>query len=144
MPKHPTVEIPNIGPMDHAWDALGEWSVDFEIPFHEDPVSGVLHIRSWMEAELELEPWGAASTGLPEKVSLERASRVHLTDAGGGALQWVFMAHEDRWTLQATLWPGQLHLFVQNADDPDEQLYRAVAYRRHDYYTRKYPMMASS
>ncbi len=141
MPKHPTVEIPNIGPMDHAWDVLGEWNVDLEIPFHEHPVSGVLQIHSWMEAELELEPWGAASSGLPEKVTLERASRVHLTDAGGGALQWVLMAHEDRWTLQATMWPGQLHLFIQNADDHDEQLYRAVAYRGQEYYTRKYPLV---
>ena len=47
MPKHPTVEVPNIGPMDHAWDVLGDWTVDFEIPFHSDAVSGVLNVRSW-------------------------------------------------------------------------------------------------
>ena len=140
MPKHPTVEVPNIGSMDHAWDVLGDWTVDFEVPFHTDAVYGVLSVRSWMEAELELDPWGAAAAGLPEKVVLERASRVHLTDAGGGALQWVYISGEDRWTIQATLWPGALHLFIQNTDDPDEQLYRASGFRTGDYYSRKYPL----
>ena len=79
MPKHPTVEVPNIGSMDHAWDVLGDWTVDFEVPFHTDAVYGVLSVRSWMEAELELDPWGAAAAGLPEKVVLERASRVPRT-----------------------------------------------------------------
>ncbi len=143
MPKHPTIEVPNIGPMDHAWDVLGEWNVDFEVPFHEEPVAGVLRVNSWMEAELELEPWGATAGGLPEKVTLERASRVHLTDAGGGALQWVLFSSEDRWTIQATMWPGSLHLFVQEADDPDEQLFRAVAYRTREYYDRKYPLVTT-
>jgi len=139
--KHPTVEIPNIGPMDHAWDLLGEWTVDLDIPFRDNPVAGVLQVRSWTEAELELEAWGAAAAGLPERVHLERASRVHLTDAGGGALQWVLFSAEDRWTIQATLWPGSLHLFVQDADDPEEQLYRAVGHRTQDYYVRKYPLV---
>jgi hypothetical protein len=66
---------------------------------------------------------------------------VHLTDAGGGALQWVLVSAEDRWTIQATLWPGSLHLFVQNADAPDEQLFRAVASRTREYYIRKYPLV---
>lgn len=143
MPKHPTIDIPNVGHMDHAWDVLGSWTIDFEVPFHEDSVTGVLHVNSWMEAALELEPWGAAAAGLPEKVGLERASRVHLTDAGGGALQWVFFSAEDRWTIQATMWPGSLHLFVQDSDDPEEHLFRAVAYRTRDYYERKYPLVTS-
>ena len=143
MPKHPTVEVPNIGPMDHAWDVLGDWTVDFEIPFHSDAVSGVLNVRSWMEADLELDPWGAAAAGLPERVVLERASRVHLTDAGGGALQWVYISGEDRWTIQATLWPGALHLFIQNTDDPEDQLFRASGSRTGDYYSRKYPLVTS-
>ncbi len=143
MPKHPTVEVPNIGPMDHAWDVLGDWTVDFEVPFHSDAVSGVLNVRSWMEADLELDPWGAAAAGLPERVVLERASRVHLTDAGGGALQWVYISGEDRWTIQATLWPGALHLFIQNTDDPEDQLFRASGSRTGDYYSRKYPLVTS-
>lgn len=129
--------------MDHAWDLLGEWSVDFEVPFHDGAVHGRLRFDSWMEASLELEPWGASATGLPEKVDLERASRVRLTDAGGGALQWVLFSAEDRWTIQATMWPGSLHLFVQDADDPEEQLYRAVAHRTGDYYARKYPLVTT-
>lgn len=140
MARHPTIDVPNIGPMDHAWDILGEWLVDVEIPFHDDPIPGRLAVKTWMEAALELDPWGARAAGLPEQVTLERASRVHLTDAGGGALQWVYVAAEDRWTIQATLWPGSLHLFVQNADDSEDHLYRAIAIRTRDYYSRKYPL----
>jgi hypothetical protein len=129
--------------MDHAWDILGEWEVDFEIPFHDDPIAGRLRVISWMEADLELDPWGSAAAGLPERITLERASRIHLTDAGGGALQWVYISGEDRWTIQATLWPGSLHLFVQNGDDPEEQLCRATASRTREYYCRKYPLVTS-
>ena len=31
MPRHPTVLVPNIGPMDHAWDLLGEWQAEFDL-----------------------------------------------------------------------------------------------------------------
>jgi hypothetical protein len=141
MRKHPTIDVPNIGPMDHAWDVLGDWQVELEAPDLDQAVSGRLRMRTWAEAELELEPWGAAAAGLPEQVSLERASRVHLTDAGGGALQWVFVARADGWTVQATMWPGALHLFVQDIDDPDEQLLHGVASRDRDYYLRKYPLV---
>ena len=140
--KHPTVDIPDLGPMDHAWDALGEWTVELAIPYHEEPISGTLQVHSWMEADLELEPWGAAAAGLPEQVTLERASRIHLTDAGGGALQWVFFSPEDRWTIQATLWPGAMHLFIQDADDQTDELFRANASRSREYYLRKYPLVA--
>ena len=40
MPRHPTVLVPNIGPMDHAWDLLGEWQAEFELPETESPVHG--------------------------------------------------------------------------------------------------------
>jgi hypothetical protein len=104
MPRHPTVQVPNIGPMDHAWDLLGEWQAELELPETEDPV--------------------------------------HLTDAGGGALQWVLHAPSTNWSLQATMWPGSLHLFVHDADDEEEQLYRARATRDQEYYLRKYPLEA--
>jgi hypothetical protein len=143
MPKHPTVDVPNIGPMDHAWDVLGEWHVEFAPGGEDDAIPGVLTVDSWMEASLELEPWGAAAAGLPECVSLERASRVHLTDAGGGALQWVFVAPTDGWSVQATMWPGSLHLFVQDITEPGEQLYQGVASRDREYYRRKYPLVTT-
>ena len=143
MPKHPTVAVPDLGPMDHAWDVLGEWTVEFEVPNRQEPIAGILQVHDWMEADLELEPWGAAAAGLPDQVTLERASRVHLTDAGGGALQWVFIASTDGWTIQATLWPGSLHLFFQDTGDPGQHLYRAVAVRTRDYYLRKYPLVPS-
>jgi hypothetical protein len=78
--------------------------------------------------------------GIPESVPHERASEIHLTDAGGGALQWVLHAPSCNWSLQATLWPGSLHLFVHNVDDEEEQLYRAHASRTAEYYWRKYPL----
>jgi hypothetical protein len=81
----------------------------------------------------------AALAGIPASVPLERASDVHLTDAGGGALQWVLHAPSANWSLQATMWPGSLHLFVSDADDEEEQLYRARATRDREYYWRKYP-----
>ena len=128
MPRHPTVQVPNIGPMDHAWDLLGEWQAEFELPEAESPVHGKVMFRSWTDAELQLDPVEAAIAGIPSSVPLERASEIHLTDAGGGALQWVLHAPSTNWSLQATLWPGSLHLFVHDADDDEEQLYRA---RRH-------------
>jgi hypothetical protein len=142
MPRHPTVQVPNIGPMDHAWDLLGEWQAEFELPETESPVHGKVTFRSWTDAELMLDPIEAAIAGIPATVPLERASEIHLTDAGGGALQWVLHAPSTNWSLQATMWPGSLHLFVSDADDDEEQLYRARAVRTPDYYLRKYPIDA--
>ena len=124
MSRHPTVLVPNIGPMDHAWDLLGEWQAEFELPETESPVHGKVTFRSWTDAELQLDPIEAAIAGIPSSVPLERASEIHLTDAGGGALQWVLHAPSTNWSLQATLWPGSLHLFVHDADDDEEQLYQ--------------------
>ena len=140
MPRHPTVLVPNIGPMDHAWDLLGEWQAEFELPETESPVHGKVTFRSWTDAELQLDPIEAAIAGSPSSVPQERASEIHLTDAGGGALQWVLHAPSTNWSLQATLWPGSLHLFVHDADDDEEQLYRARATRDREYYRRKYPL----
>ncbi len=140
MGKHPTVQVPNIGPMDHAWDVLGEWEAELELPEGDEPVHGKMTFRSWTDAELRFDPVEAAMAGLPTTVPLRRASDVHLTDAGGGALQWVLLAPSCNWALQATMWPGALHLFVHDADDEDEQLYRARAIRTREYYARKYPL----
>ena len=52
--RHPTVLVPNIGPMDHAWDLLGEWQTEFELPETESPVHGKVTFRSWTDAELQL------------------------------------------------------------------------------------------
>lgn len=142
MRKHPTVLVPNIGPMDHAWDLLGEWETELELPDGEPPVRGRMVFDSWSGAELELDPVAAALAGVPACVSLERASDVHLTDAGGGALQWVLHAPDQNWSLQATLWPGSLHIFVHDADDDEEQLYRARGTRTREYYWKKYPIEA--
>jgi hypothetical protein len=95
--------------------------------------------RTWGDAELQLDPVEAAIAGIPSSVPLERASEVHLTDAGGGALQWVLHAPSTNWSLQATLWPGSLHLFVHDPEDEEEHLYRARATRDREYYLRKYP-----
>jgi hypothetical protein len=133
MPRHPTVEVPNIGPMDHAWDLLGEWEAELEAPDGESAVHGTVTFNSWADAELQWDPVEAAVAGIPASVPLERASEIHLTDAGGGALQWVLHAPSCNWSLQATLWPGSLHLFVHDVDDEEEQLYRAHASRTAEY-----------
>jgi len=140
MPKHPTVMVPNVGPMDHAWDVVGEWQVELEHPEGDEPLRGTVNFRSWAEGELKLEPAAAAAIGVPRTIALERTSDVHRTDAGGGALQWVLLAPASKWSLQVTMWPGALHLFVHDADDEDEQLYRARATRTPAYYARKYPL----
>jgi hypothetical protein len=140
MARHPRVMIPNIGPMDHAWDLIGEWDAVFELPEGEDvtPIRGEVVFPSWSSAELKLNPEEAAKAGLPAEVTLERASKVHLTDAGGGALQFVLQAPACEWSLQATLWPGALHLFVHDEDD-DELIWMAKATRSREYFQRKYP-----
>src|SRR5215470_4172217 len=91
-PKHPTVVVPNIGPMDHAWDILGEWQAELELPEGDAPVRGKVTFRSWTDAELELDPRAAAVAGIPSNVALQRTSDIHRTDAGGGALQWALRA----------------------------------------------------
>lgn len=145
MPRHPTVQVPNIGSMDHAWDLLGEWQTELVLPDNEDPVHGKVTFNSWKEAELELDPIEAVVAGVPSRIAMERASDVYLTDAGGGALQWVLYAPEQEWALQATMWPGSLHLFFHDAhEEPqiEEPLYCARATRDRDYYLRKYPIEA--
>ncbi|HXE58650.1 MAG TPA: hypothetical protein VNK43_11670 [Gemmatimonadales bacterium] len=141
--RHPTVVVPNIGPMDHAWDLLGEWDAEFQTGEDEPPVHGKVTFHSWTEAELRLDPVQAAAAGLPSQLSLERASRVHLTDAGGGALQWVLHAPTHDWSLQATLWPGALYLFVHEGEG-EEPVYRARATRDRAYYLKKYPIEQAS
>ena len=102
-------------------------------PETESPVHGKVTFGRGPSAELELDPIEAAIAGIPSSVPLERASEIHLTDAGGGALQWVLHAPSTNWSLQATLWPGSLHLFVHDAEDDEEQLYRAHATRDQEY-----------
>ena len=67
MARHPTVQVPNIGPMDHAWDLLGEWQAEFELPETESPVHGKVTFRSWTDAELMLDPIEAAIAGIPSQ-----------------------------------------------------------------------------
>ena len=101
MAKHPTINVPDIGLMDHAWDLLGEWQAEFELPDAESPVKGKVTFRSWTDAELQLDPVEAAIAGVPAIVPLERAS------GAGASAQRVprlvrhavsLGAHADRWT----------------------------------------------
>ncbi|MGH7562591.1 MAG: hypothetical protein ACRENB_16405 [Gemmatimonadales bacterium] len=144
MAKHPTVIVPNIGPVDHAWDLLGEWRIAFERMETGRPRRARLLCWSWDSMELELEPADAAIEGVPRWIELRRTSKVHRTDAGGGALQWVLMAPRCSWAVQATLWPGELLLFFQDADDTQTQIYQAIGGRSKDYYLRKYPLEKTS
>lgn len=139
MTRHPTVPIPNLGSMDHAWDVLGDWVVEIELPERELPVTGALAVTSWDSAELVIDEALAVEAGLPARTRLQRASDVHQTDAGGGALQWVFVVPSERWTLETVLWPGAMHLQARDVDDEDDSIFTARAKRRIDYYRRKYP-----
>jgi len=56
--------IPDVGPMDHAWDLLGEWQAEFEIPDASEPVRGKMTFRSWTDAELVFDPEAAANAGI--------------------------------------------------------------------------------
>jgi len=144
MAKHPTLIIPNIGPMDHAWDLLGEWRVAMEGADGGATRKARLLCWSWDTMELELEPADAAIEGVPRWIELRRTSRVHRTDAGGGALQWVLMAPRCSWTVQATMWPGELLLYFQDSEDSGTQLYQAIGGRSKDYYIKKYPVETTS
>ena len=63
MPRHPTVEVPNIGAMDHAWDLLGVWEAELEAPDGESAVHGTVTFNSWADAELHWDPVEAAVAG---------------------------------------------------------------------------------
>ena len=63
MVKHPTVLVPNVGPMDHAWDVLGEWQAELELPEGDEPLRGTVTFRSWAEGELELRAPGSGRDG---------------------------------------------------------------------------------
>ena len=39
MNRHPKIVIPDVGPMDHAWDLLGEWQAEFEVPEASEPAA---------------------------------------------------------------------------------------------------------
>jgi hypothetical protein len=136
--QHPTVEIPDVGEMDHAWDALGAWEIDLELAEHGKRVKGELRIADWMEGELRLEAAHAGDAGLPPLVPLTRASEVERSEAGGGALAWVMHAPSLNWDLRTILWPGDLHVVITDGEDESE-LFRLRGHRGRDYYARKYP-----
>jgi len=62
--------------MDHAWDLLGEWQAEFELPETEAPMHGKVMFRSWTDAELQLDPVEAAIAGIPSSVPMERAREI--------------------------------------------------------------------
>lgn len=129
--------------MDHAWDLLGEWNAELGDSDHYGTVSGRLVFDSWTEAELQFDPLEAALGGYDPVITLERASRVHRTDAGGGALQWVLLAKDQRWLAQITLWPGSLHAFVHDTDEDGRQIFRVHATRSREYFLQKYPLVTT-
>ncbi|MDX2193293.1 MAG: hypothetical protein NW201_08055 [Gemmatimonadales bacterium] len=139
MAKHPTVVVPNIGPMDHAWDLLGEWHAEFEPAEGDKVLKATIVFEDWASGRADLDPGEARDAGLPLTIGLERTSDVHLTEAGGGALQWALSSPHVEWTVQAILWPGALNLFVYDAQDEEQELFRARAQRSREYYARKYP-----
>lgn len=135
--RHPTVAVPDVGPMDHAWDALGEWKVELELAERGGKVRGELVLSEWGVGELRLDVADATRAGLPPSVSLSRSSEVERTDAGGGALAWMMHAPAENWALRTIFWPGDLHMVIVGADDAE--LFTVRGHRSGDYYLRKYP-----
>jgi hypothetical protein len=125
--------------MDHAWDVLGDWVVEIDLPERELPIQAALEVTSWDAAELVLDAEVAGESGLPTRARLQRASDVHRTDAGGGALQWVFVVPSERWSLETVFWPGAMHLQARDVDETDDSLFVARAKRAITYYQQKYP-----
>jgi len=136
--RHPTVAVPGVGPMDHAWDALGEWKVELELAERGRTVRGELVLSEWDAGELRLDPAAARHAGLPPTVPLARSSEVERTEAGGGALAWMMRAPSVNWELRAIFWPGDLHMVILDAADAAE-LFKVRGHRSGDYYLRKYP-----
>jgi hypothetical protein len=135
--RHPTVAVPDVGPMDHAWDALGEWKVELESAARGGKVRGELVLSEWGVGELRLDAADATRAGLPASVSLSRSSEVERTDAGGGALAWMMHAPAVNWALRTIFWPGDLHMVIVDADEAE--LFKVRGHRSGDYYLRKYP-----
>lgn len=135
--RHPTVAVPDVGPMDHAWDALGEWKVELEPAARGGKVRGELVLSEWGVGELRLDAAEATRAGLPASVSLSRSSDVERTDAGGGALAWMMHAPAVNWALRTIFWPGDLHMVIVDADEAE--LFKVRGHRSGDYYLRKYP-----
>lgn len=136
--RHPTVAVPDVGPMDHAWDALGEWKVELELAERGGKVRGELVLSEWGVGELRLDVADATRAGLPPSVSLSRSSEVERTDAGGGALAWMMHAPALNWELRTIFWPGDLHMVILDADE-DAELFKVRGHRSGEYYLRKYP-----
>lgn len=136
--RHPTVAVPDVGPMDHAWDALGEWKVELEQAERGRKVRGELVLSEWDVGELRLDAADATRIGLPPSVSLSRSSEVERTDAGGGALAWMMHAPALNWELRTIFWPGDLHMVILDADE-DAELFKVRGHRSGEYYLRKYP-----
>jgi hypothetical protein len=136
--QHPTVEVPDVGLMDHAWDALGKWKIELELAERGQKVRGELVLSGWGVGELTLDPVNATDAGLPPRVPLERSSEVERTDVGGGALAWMMHAPSVNWELRTIFWPGDLHVVILDADD-DAELFKVRGHRPKEYYLRKYP-----
>ena len=136
--QHPTVEVPDVGVMDHAWDALGDWEIEVELAERGRKVRGALVMSGWDAGVLTLDPARAGDAGLPRSVPLERSSEVERSEVGGGALAWMMHAPTMNWDLRTIFWPGDLHVVILDATD-DAELYKLRGHRTREYYRRKYP-----
>lgn len=136
--QHPTVEVPDVGLMDHAWDALGAWQIEVELAERGHKVRGELVLTEWGVGEIKLDPTKANDAGLPGRVPVERTSEVERTEVGGGALAWMMHAPSMNWDLRTIFWPGDLHVVILDASD-DAELFKVRGHRTREYYLRKYP-----
>lgn len=144
MPRqHPTVEIPDIGPIDHAWDLLGCWRVTLTPTYAVVPVSGTLTLDSWEGGELEFDDGLATALGWPSQLRLSRDGDVTWSDAGGGAIAFTLRSADASGCWSVTAWPGELAVTISDDAVPDRHLATLAARRTAEYYRAKYPATAA-
>lgn len=140
MPRHPTIAVPNVGLLDHAWDLLGDWSIVLEPADGGAAVAARLTVSSWETVTLDCRIGAGAMLGWPDRIRLARVTPIRRTEAGGGALEWELASGDadGRWLV--TGWPGDLQIAVCTPEDAARRLALLRGRRSREYYRRKYPL----
>lgn len=127
--RHPTIVVPDLGALDHAWDLLGAWQIQLTLGQRERGAA-TLHFTSWDAAELHL-----ADEAPAEAHQLRRTAPIVRSPAGGGALAMQLIG-ATLGPLALTLWPGELHL---SSVPENPNALEAIGRRGAAYYHAKYP-----
>ncbi len=139
MPRHPLIAIPDVGPMDHAWDLLGDWQAVLAPADRPDEWPVRLQVPSWEAIALERTAADGPDGHAASLLLLERISRIRRVPDGGGALAWACAAEDAPEVWAVTAWPGELRLACHGGTGNDRVTAVVRAVRAPAYYRRKYP-----